>query len=107
MKWWHVVLVLLLGAGGFLLWTSVSSPPPGEKKEDQGREHVTPQAVDEFPYNSNPPTSGPHLPAWVKPGVFTEPKHDGELIHSLEHGYVIISYNCGVHLGQNPKSKAP
>jgi hypothetical protein len=45
------------------------------------------------------------LETWVKPGIYTEPQHDGELIHSLEHGYVIISYNCNVHLRGNLKSQ--
>ncbi len=68
--------------------------------DDQGREHVSPQAVAEFKYNSNPPTSGQHLPTWVKAGVFETPQSEGELIHALEHGYIIISYNCNIHLSK-------
>lgn len=66
--------------------------------EEQGRQHVTQQEVVAFKYNSNPPTSGPHLATWVKAGVYNVPQSEGELIHSLEHGYVITSYNCNVHL---------
>lgn len=65
---------------------------------DQGRDHVTVEEVAKFYYNSNPPTSGPHLPTWVKAGVYDAPQSEGELIHSLEHGYIIINYNCNVHL---------
>lgn len=45
-------------------------------------------------YNSNPPTSGNHFPMWAKKGVYDRLISDGYLIHSLEHGYVIISYDC-------------
>ena len=105
MNWWKVGIVLvIIGALGWVGWY-VSRPIPGTKMADQGREHVTPQAVLEFKYNSNPLTSGPHLPTWVKAGVFEEPQSEGELLHALEHGYVIISYNCNVHLSENPKSE--
>ncbi len=99
MKWRHGVIVLILLAGGYGLYKIGSTPPPGQKMPDMGQDHVSPQKVLETKYNSNPPASGPHLPTWVKPGIYDAPQSEGELIHSLEHGYVIISYNCGVHLG--------
>ncbi|MBI5619858.1 DUF3105 domain-containing protein [Candidatus Gottesmanbacteria bacterium] len=98
MKWWYGVgIVALLGAG-FWIYKAVTVVPPGTRMEEQGREHVSPQEVAAFKYNSNPPTSGPHLPTWVKAGIYDTPQSEGELIHSLEHGYVIVSYNCNVHL---------
>ena len=98
MAWWKIgIAIVLLGALGWFGWM-VTRPIPGTKVTDLGREHVTPAQVVSTTYNSNPPTSGPHLPTWVKPGVYDVPQSEGELIHSLEHGYVIISYNCGVHL---------
>lgn len=104
--WWKVGIgIAIVGALGWIGWT-VTRPVPGMKREDQGREHVAVDAVAKFAYNSNPPTSGPHLPTWVRGGVFDKPQSEGELIHSLEHGYVIISYNCNVHLKtQNSKVK--
>lgn len=77
-----------------LAWFFIAStkPLPGEKIADLGRGHVPiGEAVD---YNSNPPTSGKHYEDWVRSGVYSEPKDDRNLIHSLEHGYVIMSYNC-------------
>ena len=98
MSLWKIGIgVVVLGALGWFGWT-VSRPIPGTQVADLGREHVTPEQVASTQYNSNPPTSGPHLPTWVKPGVYDVPQSEGELIHALEHGYVIISYNCGVHL---------
>jgi len=79
---------------GFLAWLFVESskPLPGEKFTDLGREHVP--AGTKVDYNSNPPTSGKHYADWIRSGVYESPKEDGYLVHSLEHGYVILSYNC-------------
>ena len=63
---------------------------------DLGRDHVPYEQVENTQYNSDPPTSGPHVVTWVKPGVYDKPAHKGELIHSLEHGYIVINYNCNV-----------
>lgn len=105
--WWKVsVGIVVVGILGWIGWT-VTRPIPGTKIVDQGRDHVAPEAVAQFTYNSNPPTSGPHLPTWVRGGVFDTAQSEGELIHSLEHGYVVVSYNCNVHLSENPKSQAP
>lgn len=104
MNWWKAGIGIIGVIGVIGIGWVVSRPVPGNRMEDQGREHVTPQAVAEFKYNSNPPTSGQHLPTWVKAGVFEEPQSEGELLHALEHGYVIINYNCNVHL-KSQKSK--
>lgn len=106
-NWWKIIIAIGLIAGGVWLFRVLTTPPPGVAVEDQGREHVTPEEVAKTAYKSNPPASGPHLPTWVKPGIYTEPQQEGELIHSLEHGYVIISYNCGAHLTENFKSQNP
>ncbi len=48
-------------------------------------------------YNSNPPTSGSHNPAWYEDGIYepgTTPKL-GELVHTLEHGRINIQYKPG------------
>ena len=69
-----------------------SQPKPGQAVPDLGRDHVP----DSTPasYNSNPPTSGPHSVEWIRPGIYPDPQPDGKLVHSLEHGYIVISYNC-------------
>jgi hypothetical protein len=46
------------------------------------------------PYNSDPPTSGPHYDQTVEAGVYLEQIPDEYLVHNLEHGYVIIWYDC-------------
>lgn len=84
--------VFVLGAVVFWFAKAENSPKPGQSLTDLGREHVAPGTVVQ--YNSNPPTSGSHLEEWTKGGLYSQPQEDGKLIHSLEHGYIIISYNC-------------
>lgn len=90
--------VLIVGAVvaflalGYWLFSDASKPLPGESFSDLEREHVA--DIYGVEYNSNPPTSGKHFPVWVKKGVYDRVISDGYLIHSLEHGYVVISYNC-------------
>lgn len=98
MNWWKIILIIVCLVGGTWLFRVLTTPAPGTEVDDQGREHVSLEDVAKTVYKSNPPVSGPHLVTWVKPGIYTEPQQEGELIHSLEHGYVVISYNCGVHL---------
>jgi hypothetical protein len=90
--WTTVVLVLLV----FLTWGGIwysrrqTKNMPGEFITDQGREHIN--AASGFIYNSNPPTSGPHFPQAAEWGVYKEELADENLIHSLEHGGIWISY---------------
>lgn len=94
MNWWKVGIgIVIVGALGWFGWY-VTRPVPGSRMEDQGREHVSASESASFRYNSNPPTSGSHLATWVKAGIFDTMQSEGELLHSLEHGYVVISYNC-------------
>ena len=44
-------------------------------------------------YSTVPPTSGPHWAAWSKCGFFNHPLPDELLVHNLEHGNIIVSYN--------------
>ncbi len=62
-------------------------------------DHVE-EGTDPGPYNSNPPTSGPHYARSLNPGFYEQspgeelPFPEGYLVHNLEHGYVIFWYNC-------------
>jgi hypothetical protein len=105
-KWWMGVAIVLVGVGGWWIYAVASAPVPGKNYPDQGREHVTPDAVSAFHYNSTPPSSGPHVPTWVNPGIYDEPQSKGELIHSLEHGYVEIHYNCNAGATSDPAATA-
>lgn len=70
--------------------TKLAKPLMGDEIPDQGRGHV-PDGT-QVQYNSNPPTSGQHYAKWITRGIYDKPQVDGNLIHSLEHGAVILSY---------------
>ena len=58
---------------------------------DQGRRHLA--AGETFAdYNTSPPTSGPHDPAGVAPGVYDEPQRPEALLQVLEQGGIVIYY---------------
>jgi hypothetical protein len=88
---WSIPLLGLLVVF-FYAYKEFTKPLPGILYEDLGRDHVT--DISTYTYNSNPPTSGPHFAVWAKKGVYDRIISDGYLIHSLEHGYIVISYNC-------------
>src|SRR3972149_2843298 len=88
---WIIGLLILSGLG-YWVYTGVTKTLPGESVADIGAEHLT--DIAEITYNSNPPTSGSHFPIWAKPGVYDRFISAGYFIHSLEHGYIVISYNC-------------
>jgi hypothetical protein len=62
---------------------------------DQGQQHLS--AGDPAPsYNSNPPTSGTHSATAASCGIYREAVPDVNLVHNLEHGVVIVSYDPGI-----------
>ncbi len=101
-KWAGVALVAL-GFVGWATWQAVR-PSVGESvpiMAESGR-HV-PEGSDPGPYNSNPPTSGPHYGGEFEAGFYDEDSPEaqvqypeGYLGHNLEHGYVIFWYDCGL-----------
>ena len=44
-------------------------------------------------YGTVPATSGPHWPAIAQCGIYDEELPDELVVHNLEHGHVVISYN--------------
>jgi hypothetical protein len=53
------------------------------------REH-TDDLGEQIKYSSSPPTSGKHFAAPAEDGAYTEAPDPKELVHSMEHGRVII-----------------
>ncbi|HTY77258.1 MAG TPA: DUF3105 domain-containing protein [Candidatus Bathyarchaeia archaeon] len=79
-------------AGGVTYYTA--SSPPGTVLPDQGNLHVQTLKEPIPPYNSDPPTSGPHLPYIAPWGIHTEPVPRQLQVHNLEDGGVMVQYNC-------------
>ena len=89
-----LVGVLAVGALVYLVWQDTRPiPRTGVDVPIQGAEHIEVGTAHE-PYSSNPPTSGPHYAQWSEAGFYEQAPLDENLVHSLEHGYVIISYDC-------------
>lgn len=68
---------------------------PGERFRSQGNLHLASLATPHVPYNSNPPTSGPHMPGIANWGSYTTVQPDEFLVHNMEDGGVIIWYDLG------------
>jgi len=51
-------------------------------------------------YDRTPPAGGPHDPRWLNCGVYTQPVRDENVVHSLEHGAVWITYLPSLPAGQ-------
>ena len=87
-----LAVAALAGAGYFISQSALNKPALGRTVPDEGRNHTA--AGDPLTFQSNPPASGTHYPTWTRPGFYTEPQDKGNWVHSLEHGYVVVLYNC-------------
>ncbi|MBI2314499.1 DUF3105 domain-containing protein [Candidatus Daviesbacteria bacterium] len=92
-----IAAVILLGGGIWFLsiqgakdQAKLSQPLIGEAIASQGANHVPEGTKEE--YSTNPPTSGPHYANSQPAGIYDKPVQDGNLIHSMEHGAVILWY---------------
>ncbi|MBI4080225.1 MAG: DUF3105 domain-containing protein [Candidatus Levybacteria bacterium] len=94
-------LVLLIG-GVFLLsgndakqQQKENKPFIGQKIADMGTGLHVKRGAEHEPYNSNPPTSGPHWGDGVAgAGIHDNVVPDELLVHSLEHGAAILWYKA-------------
>jgi hypothetical protein len=89
-----VVVVALVSAGvGYFAYRAAANLP-GTVMADQGNRHIQSASDPHEPYNSEPPTSGPHLPYIAPWGVHTRPIVPELQVHNLEDGGVMVQYNC-------------
>ena len=94
-----VYVTTLSGGGGSSGIEAQSLPDSGdgslledvERFPSQGRTHVP--AGTQVDYSTTPPTSGPHYGQWTEAGFYEETPPLGSLVHSLEHGHVVIYYD--------------
>jgi hypothetical protein len=57
-------------------------------------EHRTPCSVIDYPIA--PPSGGPHYSSWASFLAYDAPVPWGFLVHSLEHGGVVLAYDPGI-----------
>lgn len=64
------------------------------KLRDEGHQHI-PAGSEPPDYETNPPTSGPHVepPYQQADGAYTETPAEIDYVHSLEHGRLEIQYS--------------
>lgn len=88
-----VVVVLGVGGGGWM-WVRSGEGRPGEFVPSLGNAHIPTPESPHMPYNSDPPTSGPHVPYIAPWGIHSQPVPKGVQVHNLEDGGVVVQYNC-------------
>ncbi len=98
------ITVLTLGILIGVVWLStkkdareqikLSTPLVGEVIVDPRINHVADGTIVD--YKSNPPTTGPHYNRTSVAGMYDTPVPDGNLIHSMEHGAVILWYKSSL-----------
>ena len=104
---WGSVAVVALAVLGYALWVAFR-PSSGESIPIMASSNHVDEGEDPGPYNSDPPTSGPHYANEFNSGFYDEEDAanmadypEGYLVHNLEHGYVIFWYNCNLLDEQN------
>ncbi len=91
--WGGLGIIILLT--GFVVFQAVNpAGKPGTFVRDLGNFHISSVDESHVPYNSVPPTSGPHLPSLWKWGISTEQIADPAQVHNLEDGGVLLQYDC-------------
>jgi Protein of unknown function (DUF3105) len=58
----------------------------------EGANHVA--VCSHVTYATKPPSSGDHYPIWAAYRSYSSPIPDGFWVHNLEHGAVVLSYDC-------------
>ncbi len=102
-----IITVVILGGGLWLLsaqgakeQAKLRQPLAGEAITSQGANHVPEGTKEE--YSTNPPTSGPHYANSQPAGIYDKPVPDGNLIHSMEHGAVILWFKPSGNTNNQP-----
>lgn len=68
---------------------------PGEKFASLGNVHLLSLNSPHVPYNTDPPTSGPHMPSLAPWGSHLEPLPDEYVVHNMEDAGVVLWYDYG------------
>jgi hypothetical protein len=71
--------------------TSEAGCDPIEEFPAQQGQHIE-EGAQHDPYNSDPPTSGPHYATPADTGFYTAPLRTEQVVHNLEHGQIVIWY---------------
>lgn len=86
-------VALVVAAGAIWGYSMVGERPTWQSVPIMASPHIL-MGVPHVPYNSNPPTSGPHLGELAAWGVGFRPIPDELQVHNLEDRGVVIQYRC-------------
>jgi hypothetical protein len=89
------IVVGIAALAALIYWLVRPEPGPAiQSVPIQGALHIQ-RGQSHPPYNSKPPTSGWHYADAVAPwGVSAQPIPDEVQVHNLEHGGIMVQYDC-------------
>jgi hypothetical protein len=90
----YLIGALIVAGAGYWAYAKWNTGSPGQFVKSLANRHISESEVGLINYNSDPPTSGPHLPNIANWGVSREPIVKELQVHNLEDGGVIVQYNC-------------
>jgi hypothetical protein len=65
---------------------------PGIPQAFEDDRHIPYEGAAHEPYRSRPPTSGPHSPRILAPGIYWDQVPEELQVHALEHGHILAQY---------------
>lgn len=89
-----IVGALLVVGMAYWAYGKWTQPKIGEFVPSLGNRHIGQAEIGLITYNSDPPTSGPHLPQRAPWGVHEQPVPKELQVHNLEDAGVVVQYNC-------------
>ncbi|MGH8874684.1 MAG: DUF3105 domain-containing protein [Acidimicrobiia bacterium] len=89
-----VAAVGLAAAAAAAAFVALQPPPPGIQFPSMGNQHLASPEESHGPYNSSPPSSGPHWGGLANWGEHTEPVPPEIFVHNLEDAGVVLTYDC-------------
>jgi hypothetical protein len=88
------VVALVLVAGTVTTVLVINAAPPQQIEGVQRYSDLESTHTEtRVSYDQTPPVGGPHNPAWLNCGVYNEPQQNENVVHTLEHGAVWITYD--------------
>lgn len=102
----QIALAVIAGVGGWVVWQSMQSEEAFQQLTEAGQSalsrvktqadfgggHLSPGQM--VKYRDQFPTSGAHAVGAIEPGFYDMPQVPTRLVHSLEHGHVVIYYDA-------------
>src|SRR3990172_5795728 len=87
------LIVLVAGVIAYLVLPERLQPPLGREVSIEGIAHIRPGQPHPA-YSTYPPTSGVHYEGSAEWGIYDNPIPDEIQVHNLEHGGILVQYNC-------------